>query len=139
MLIHMWEAVESHITCKAFQLGDPTANWWCGNGALSPTQHLDIHVVISTSQDRMLVMFLISFWLETQHQPALRISKVRKVSPWNFLFCFFFPKLYCIPLYCTRRYDTITMQYNIIWYNTIWYDTMQHGALLSIQDTFSME
>lgn len=139
MLIHMWEAVESHITCKAFQLGDPTANRCCGNDGLSPAQHLDIYVVISTSQDRMLVMFLISFWLETQHQPVLRISKVRKVSTFwpETFFLFSHLILYFIVSYKTIRYGMIRydavqynmMQYHMIWHDAIWSNMMQCNTI----------
>lgn len=124
----------------------PHGERWRGNGAPSLTQHLDIYVVISTSQELAPVMFLISFWLETQQQPELRISKVRKdVLMRNFSFCFYFFFFFCLILYLVVRISDhqaftwkgtigyLTMIYRIcydtILYDAIWYAMVQYGYI----------
>lgn len=99
----------------------PHGEWVTWKQRSLATQHLDIYVVISTSQDLILVMFLISFWLETQQQPVRRISKVRKdVFMWNFFFiptfalAFIYSCVYL--LYNTIKVrDVISCQWNTLY------------------------
>lgn len=78
----------------------PHGERWRGNAAPWLAQHLDINVVISTSQDLMLVMFLISFWLETQQQLPLRIFQKSGKMFWRETFSFsFFSHSLCLLLY----------------------------------------